>query len=57
MTNAIKQYNLSKLDIFTPNRLHPTLPPLAHGEYSVMGGVATSMHDDLLLYKSVSLTA
>ena len=42
MTDAIKQYNLSKLDIFTPNRLHPTLPPLAHGEYSVMGGVATS---------------
>lgn len=42
MTNAIKQYELSKLDIFTPNRLHPTLPPLAHGEYSVMGGLATS---------------
>ena len=44
MTNAIKQYDLSKLDIFTPNRLHPTLPPLAHGEYSAMNGVATSTY-------------
>lgn len=44
MTNAIKQHNLSKLDIFTPNRLHPTLPTLAHGEYTVMGGVATSTY-------------
>lgn len=42
MTNAIKQHHLSKLDIFTPSRLHPSLPPLAHGEYPVMGGVATS---------------
>ncbi|KAF1364723.1 hypothetical protein EJ07DRAFT_59028, partial [Lizonia empirigonia] len=41
MTNAIKQYELSKLDIFTPNQLYPTLPPLAHSEYSVMGGLAT----------------
>jgi hypothetical protein len=45
MTNAIKQHNLSKLDLFTPNCLHPTLPPLAHGEYSVMGGIATSTFD------------
>ncbi|KZM28586.1 uncharacterized protein EKO05_0001426 [Ascochyta rabiei] len=45
MTNASKQYNLSKLDIFTPNRLHPTLHPLAHGEYSVMGGVATMIYE------------
>lgn len=43
MTNAVKQYGLSKLDLFTPNRLHPELPALAHGEYPVMGGVATSM--------------
>lgn len=45
MTNSIKRYNLSKLDLFTPNRLHPALSPLAHGEYPVMGGVATSTHD------------
>ncbi|XPS75185.1 hypothetical protein M3J09_007292 [Ascochyta lentis] len=45
MTNASKQYILSKLDIFTPNRLHPTLHPLAHGEYSVMGGVATMIYE------------
>lgn len=49
MTVAIKQYNLSKLDIFTPNRLHPALPPLAHGEYSVMGGIATSRCSHLYL--------
>ena len=51
MTNAIKQYELSKLDIFTPNRLHPTLPPLAHGEYSVMGGVATSEYDQRRIHR------
>ncbi|KAJ4986917.1 hypothetical protein SVAN01_07595 [Stagonosporopsis vannaccii] len=45
MTNAIKQYSLSKLDLFTPNRLHPALPPLAHGEYSVMGGLATMIYE------------
>ncbi|KAF2631927.1 hypothetical protein BU25DRAFT_445105 [Macroventuria anomochaeta] len=49
MTNAIKQYGLSKLDIFTPNRLHPTLPPLAHGEYPVMGGVATMIYEPDLI--------
>lgn len=61
MTNAIQQHHLSKLDIFTPNRLHPTVPPLAHGEYPVMGGVATSAYlqshhwynitDSLVLYE------
>jgi hypothetical protein len=44
MTNAIQQHNLSKLDIFTPNILYPALPRLAHGEYPVMGGVATSTY-------------
>lgn len=53
MTNAIKQYNLSKLDIFTPNCLHPTLPPLAHGEYSVMGGVATSTRRHFLRLEQI----
>ncbi|KAF3043459.1 hypothetical protein E8E12_008879 [Didymella heteroderae] len=49
MTNAIKYYNLSKLDLFTPNRLHPKLPPLAHGEYPVMGGVATMIYEPDLI--------
>ncbi|KAF1923913.1 uncharacterized protein M421DRAFT_425245 [Didymella exigua CBS 183.55] len=45
MTNAINQHKLSKLDLFTPNRLHPTLPSLSHGEYPVMGGVATMIYE------------
>ncbi|KAJ8117590.1 hypothetical protein OPT61_g1243 [Boeremia exigua] len=49
MTNAIKQYQLSKLDLFTPNRLHPTLPPLAHGEYAVSGCVATMIYEPDLI--------
>ena len=49
MTNAIQQYNLSKLDIFTPNDLYPELPRLVHGEYSVMGGVATSTYRSAIL--------
>ncbi|KAH6615017.1 hypothetical protein C7974DRAFT_379905 [Boeremia exigua] len=45
MTNAINQYSLSKLDIFTPNDLHPALPSLAHGEYPVMGAVAIMIYE------------
>ncbi|KAF2993608.1 hypothetical protein E8E13_001608 [Curvularia kusanoi] len=45
MTTAIRDHNLSKLDIFTPNRLYPTLPPLTHGEYPIMGGVATMFYE------------
>ncbi|OSS49718.1 hypothetical protein B5807_06166 [Epicoccum nigrum] len=45
MTNAVQQHNLSKLDIFTPNIMHPALPRLVHGEYSVMGGVATMVYE------------
>jgi hypothetical protein len=41
MTQAQKAYNLSKLDLFTPNALHPKLPPLTTGLYTVMGGAAT----------------
>ena len=44
MTYANKQHNLSKLDIFTPNIMYPALPRLVHGEYPVMGGVATSTY-------------
>ncbi|KAH8727589.1 hypothetical protein GQ44DRAFT_748327 [Phaeosphaeriaceae sp. PMI808] len=41
MTQATKEYDLSKLDLFTPNELHPTLPPLTSGLYTVMGSAAT----------------
>ncbi|PVI08586.1 hypothetical protein DM02DRAFT_6874 [Periconia macrospinosa] len=37
-TEAITTHGLSKLDLFTPNRLHPTLPPLVLGTYTCMGG-------------------
>jgi hypothetical protein len=37
MTDAISLHGLSKLDLFTPNRLHPTLPPLTLGIYKCMG--------------------
>lgn len=41
MTQAIKDHRLSKLDLFTPNLLHPTLPPLTTGVYTVMGSACT----------------
>jgi hypothetical protein len=41
MTQASKSHSLSKLDLFTPNALHPKLPPLTTGLYTVMGGAAT----------------
>ena len=37
-TQAIAQHGLSKLDLFTPNALHPNLPPLRLGAYTLMGG-------------------
>ncbi|KAL1791884.1 hypothetical protein ACET3X_009635 [Alternaria dauci] len=43
MTQAIKETRLSKLDLFTPSPLHPTLPPLPTGLYPCMGGVATML--------------
>jgi len=41
MTQATKDHQLSKLDLFTPNALHPTLPPLTTGLYTVMGSSCT----------------
>ncbi|KAF2255907.1 hypothetical protein BU26DRAFT_444364, partial [Trematosphaeria pertusa] len=38
MTAAITTHHLSKLDLFTPNALHPALPPLSLGTYFCMGG-------------------
>ncbi|KAF2131487.1 hypothetical protein P153DRAFT_365069 [Dothidotthia symphoricarpi CBS 119687] len=45
MTQAREIHNLSKLDLFTPNRLHPSLPPLAVGEVASMGGTATMISE------------
>jgi hypothetical protein len=42
MTNALTQYHISKLDLFTPSVLHPSLPPLATGEYMMAGGIVNS---------------
>lgn len=41
MTLASKTHHLSKLDLFTPNALHPSLPPLTSGLLPVMGSTAT----------------
>lgn len=41
MTQAAKEHYLSKLDLFTPNALHPTLPSLTTGLYTVMGSACT----------------
>ena len=38
----MNQHHLSKLDLFTPNALHPNLPPLTVGEY-VCSGIDTTM--------------
>ncbi|KAF7677081.1 hypothetical protein GT037_005293 [Alternaria burnsii] len=43
MTQAIQETHLSKLDLFTPSPLHPTLPPLPTGLYHCMGGTATML--------------
>lgn len=43
MTQATHDHHLSKLDLFTPNALHPSLAPLPLGTYPVMGGVATML--------------
>jgi hypothetical protein len=41
MTQATTEHHLSKLDLFTPNVLHPTLPPLTSGLHTVMGSGCT----------------
>jgi hypothetical protein len=40
MTDAVTKHYISKLDLFTPNALHPNLPPLKFGTYVVMGGTS-----------------
>jgi hypothetical protein len=54
MTEAAKTHHLSKLDLFTPNMLHPSLPPLTIGKYSVMGGEAIMiLESDVLARKAL----
>jgi hypothetical protein len=42
MSAAITQHGLTKLDLFTPNALHPNLPSLTVGEY-ICSGIDTTM--------------
>lgn len=50
MTEASNAHSLSKLDLFTPNKLHPALPPLTLGTYMCMG------NDTLMLFTPSVLT-
>jgi hypothetical protein len=53
MTQAHKAHSLSKLDLFTPNALHPNLPPLTTGLYTVMGSPAIMLlESDVLTRKA-----
>jgi hypothetical protein len=53
MTQASKDYYLSKLDLFTPNALHPSLPPLTTGLYTIMGNPCTMiLESDVLARKA-----
>lgn len=52
MTQAMKLHGLSKLDLFTPNCLHPALPPLQVGQYMCMGSPAVMISEpDVLARK------
>lgn len=42
MSAAVNQHGLTKLDLFTPNALHPDLPSLTVGEY-ICSGIDTTM--------------
>lgn len=49
MTDAIKKYNLSKLDLFTPNILHLDLPGLPFGAQASMGGMITLISEPAVI--------
>jgi hypothetical protein len=57
MTQASKAHSLSKLDLFTPNALHPKLPPLTTGLYTVMGGAATMILERDVLARKAHIQA
>ncbi|KAF2018918.1 hypothetical protein BU24DRAFT_458646 [Aaosphaeria arxii CBS 175.79] len=53
MTDAATKHGLSKLDLFTPNPLHASLPPLTHGTYNCMGTAAVMLLEtDVLARKT-----
>ncbi|KAF2032553.1 hypothetical protein EK21DRAFT_35642, partial [Setomelanomma holmii] len=53
MTQATKDHSLSKLDLFTPNVLHPKLSPLTTGLTTVMGSACTMILErDVLARKA-----
>ncbi|KAF2691272.1 hypothetical protein K458DRAFT_287466 [Lentithecium fluviatile CBS 122367] len=55
MTEAITTHYLSKLDLFTPNKLHPTLPPLLLGTYIFMGGDTLMLSEPSVLARKAHL--
>jgi hypothetical protein len=57
MTQAAHDHSLSKLDLFTPNELHPTLPPLTIGVYTVMGSPCTMILESDVLARKAYITS
>jgi hypothetical protein len=57
MTQASKTHSLSKLDLFTPNALHPNLPPLTIGIYMVLGNAATMILESDVLARKAHIQA
>jgi hypothetical protein len=57
MTQASKTHLLSKLDLFTPNVLHPLLSPLTTGLYTVMGSPATMILESDVLARKAHIQA
>jgi hypothetical protein len=55
MTVAISEHGLSKLDLFTPNKLHPTLPPLTLGTYMCMGNETLMLSNASVLERKAHL--
>ncbi|KAH7095995.1 hypothetical protein FB567DRAFT_513944 [Paraphoma chrysanthemicola] len=57
MTQATKDHSLSKLDLFTPNTLHPALPPLTTGLTTVMGSACTMILESDVLARRTHIQA
>jgi hypothetical protein len=57
MTQASKTHFLSKFDLFTPNVLHPLLPLLTTGLYTVMGSAATMILERDVLARKAHIRA
>ncbi|KAJ4301863.1 hypothetical protein N0V90_003959 [Kalmusia sp. IMI 367209] len=57
MTDATIKHHLSKLDMFTPNCLHPDLPPLIVGTYTVMGGESVMISTPSVLARKAHIAS